>query len=161
MTKTLAQFSIWLHERPLASNLADKKIRKFISRRLNEDVYKRQPGYKADICVFNNLVNFQPQLVLKNGVVIVNKQKLLWQSPPLLKDPENTMHLEDVREQQLRLPVMNGRKARVIRIVPEQILTETEYVQPKAEAGFIVSDTAVSYTHLDVYKRQPSAADGK
>lgn len=36
MTKTLAQFSIWLHERPLASNLADKKIRKFISRRLNE-----------------------------------------------------------------------------------------------------------------------------
>lgn len=35
------------------------------------------PGYKADICVFNNLVNFQPQLVLKNGVVIVNKQKLL------------------------------------------------------------------------------------
>ena len=114
------------------------------------------PGYKADICVFNNLVNFQPQLVLKNGVVIVNKQKLLWQSPPLLKDPENTMHLEDVREQQLRLPVMNGRKARVIRIVPEQILTETEYVQPKAEAGFVVSDTERDILKLAVWERHGS-----
>ena len=36
VTKTLAQFNIWLHERPLAPNLADKKLRKFISRRLNE-----------------------------------------------------------------------------------------------------------------------------
>lgn len=114
------------------------------------------PGYKADICVFNNLVNFQPQLVLKNGVVIVNKQKLLWQSPPLLKAPENTMHLEDVSEQQLRLPVMNGRKARVIRIVPEQILTETEYVQPKAEAGFVVSDTERDILKLAVWERHGS-----
>ena len=114
------------------------------------------PGYKADICVFNNLVNFQPQLVLKNGVVIVNKQKLLWQSPPLLKAPENTMHLGDAREQQLRLPVMNGRKARVIRIVPEQILTETEYVQPKAEAGFVVSDTERDILKLAVWERHGS-----
>ena len=42
------------------------------------------PGYKADINVFNNLVNFQPQIVIKNGAVVVSKQKLLWQSPPLL-----------------------------------------------------------------------------
>ena len=95
-------------------------------------------------------------MVLKNGVVIVNKQKLLWQSPPLLKAPENTMHLEDVREQQLRLPVMNGRKARVIRIVPEQILTETEYVQPKAEAGFVVSDTERDILKLAVWERHGS-----
>lgn len=26
------------------------------------------PGYKADICVFDNLVNFQPQLVIKTGL---------------------------------------------------------------------------------------------
>lgn len=66
------------------------------------------------------------------------------------------MHLEDVREQQLRLPVMNGRKARVIRIVPEQILTETEYVQPKAEAGFVVSDTERDILKLAVWERHGS-----
>lgn len=64
--------------------------------------------------------------------------------------------MEDVREQQLRLPVMNGRKARVIRIVPEQILTETEYVQPKAEAGFVVSDTERDILKLAVWERHGS-----
>lgn len=36
VTKTLAQLNVWLHERPLAPNLADKKIRKFIGKRLCE-----------------------------------------------------------------------------------------------------------------------------
>ena len=51
---------------------------------------------------------------------------------------------------------MNGRKARVIRIVPEQILTETEYVQPKAEAGFVVSDTERDILKLAVWERHGS-----
>lgn len=111
------------------------------------------PGYKADISVFNNLVNFQPQLVIKNGAVIVNKQKLLWQSPPLLTAPDNTMRLEDVHEQQLRLPAVQGKKARVIRIVPEQILTESEFVLPKIQAGLVVSDTERDLLKLAVWER--------
>lgn len=66
------------------------------------------------------------------------------------------MHLEDVRETaKLRLPVMNGRKAQVIRIVPEQILTE-QNMQPKAEAGFVVSDTERDILKLAVWERHGS-----
>lgn len=111
------------------------------------------PGYKADICVFDNLVNFQPQLVIKNGAVIVNKQKLLWQSPPLLSAPTNTMRLENVHKQQLQIPARPGKKARVIRIVLEQILTEADYMLPEAQAGFVVSDTRRDILKLAVWER--------
>lgn len=111
------------------------------------------PGYKADICVFDNLVNFQPQLVIKNGAVIVNKQKLLWQSPPLLSAPANTMRLENVHKQQLQIPARPGKKARVIRIVPEQILTEADYMLPEVQAGFVVSDTRRDILKLAVWER--------
>ena len=111
------------------------------------------PGYKADICVFDNLVNFQPQLVIKNGAVIVNKQKLLWQSPPLLSAPANTMRLENVHKQQLQIPAKTGKKARVIRIVPEQILTEADYMLPEVQAGFVVSDTRRDILKLAVWER--------
>ena len=111
------------------------------------------PGYKADICVFDNLVNFQPQLVIKNGAVIVNKQKLLWQSTPLLSAPANTMRLENVHKQQLQIPAWPGKKARVIRIVPEQILTEADYMLPEVQAGFVVSDTRRDILKLAVWER--------
>ncbi|WP_455653294.1 adenine deaminase [Phascolarctobacterium sp.] len=111
------------------------------------------PGYKADICVFDNLVNFQPQLVIKNGAVIVNKQKLLWQSPPLLSAPANTMRLENVHKQQLQIPARPGKKARVIRIVPEQILTEADYMLPEVQAGFVVSDIRRDILKLAVWER--------
>lgn len=111
------------------------------------------PGFKADICVFDNLVNFQPQLVIKNGAVIVNKQKLLWQSPPLLSAPANTMRLENVHKQQLQIPAKTGKKARVIRIVPEQILTEADYMLPEVQAGFVVSDTRRDILKLAVWER--------
>lgn len=111
------------------------------------------PGYKADICVFDNLVNFQPQLVIKNGAVIVNKQKLLWQSTPLLSAPANTMRLENVHKQQLQIPARPGKKARVIRIVPEQILTEADYMLPEVQASFVVSDTRRDILKLAVWER--------
>ncbi|MCD7874794.1 MAG: adenine deaminase [Acidaminococcaceae bacterium] len=111
------------------------------------------PGYKADICVFDNLVNFQPQLVIKNGAVIVNKQKLLWQSTPLLSAPANTMRLENVHKQQLQIPARPGKKVRVIRIVPEQILTEADYMLPEVQAGFVVSDTRRDILKLAVWER--------
>lgn len=111
------------------------------------------PGYKADICVFNNLVNFQPQLVIKSGAIVVNKQKLLWQSQPLLAAPHNTMYLQDVQAQQLRIAVRDEKKARIIRIVPEQILTEAVYELPKVQAGLVVSDTKRDILKLAVWER--------
>lgn len=110
-------------------------------------------GYRADINVFNNLVNFQPQLVIKDGTVVVSKQKLLWQSPPLLAAPVNTMRLEDVRAQQLQLPAQAGRRARVIRIVPEQILTELRFREPLIQNGLVVSDTERDIVKLAVWER--------
>lgn len=111
------------------------------------------PGYRADINVFNNLVNFQPQLVIKDGTIVVSKQKLLWQSPPLLAAPVNTMRLEDVRAQQLQLHAPAGRRARVIRIVPEQLLTELRFRELLIQNGLVVSDTERDIVKLAVWER--------
>ncbi len=111
------------------------------------------PGYKADINVFNNLVNFQPQIVIKNGAVVVSKQKLLWQSPPLLTTPVNTMQMENVRSEQLKIPAQPGRRARVIRVIPEQILTELRFREPPVENGQVICDCKRDILKLAVWER--------
>lgn len=111
------------------------------------------PGYRADINVFSNLVNFQPLLVVKNGAVVVNKQKLLWQSPPLLTQPANTMHVAEFQPRQLQIPAQPGKKVRVIKIVPEQLLTEKVLAVPKLQDGLVVSDPERDLVKLAVWER--------
>ena len=63
------------------------------------------------------------------------------------------MRLEDVRAQQLQLPAQAGRRARVIRIVPEQILTELRFREPLIQNGLVVSDTERDIVKLAVWER--------
>lgn len=111
------------------------------------------PGYKADINVFSDLVNFQPKLVIKDGEVVVKEQRLLWQSEPLLVEAENTMHLEEINLQQLKIAAKQDGAIKVISIIPEQILTTMTKLKPLCENGEVICDLERDILKLAVWER--------
>jgi adenine deaminase len=105
------------------------------------------PGYQADILVLDDLKSFKPRLVLKRG------------APPQftkLEVPEwvrQTMHLAPVTAASFRIPA-GPKHIRVIRVIPAQLLTGTEVVEPAVHDGaLIVADPRRDLVKIAVLER--------
>ncbi len=83
------------------------------------------PGYRADLVVVDDLREFRPHLVFKDGQLVARKEKLVRpvQLPELVH--ENTVHCAplDAAAFQLRL---TSECCPVIRVIPGQIVTRQE-----------------------------------
>ena len=111
------------------------------------------PGYIADINVFTNLQDFTPQFVLKNGKKVVQNGKLLWESEPYLKPAATGTDIKDLDSSRLKIVAEPDKKIKVIRVVPEQILTELRTETPLCINGEAVSDTSRDILKLTVFER--------
>ncbi len=111
------------------------------------------PGYIADINVFNNLQDFTPQFVFKNGRKVVQNGKLLWESEPYLKPSPLGMAVKDLDSSRLKVAAQPDKQIRVISVVPEQILTELRLEKPLCINGEAVSDTSRDILKLAVFER--------
>jgi adenine deaminase len=104
------------------------------------------PGYQADILVLDDLKTFNPRQVLKRG------------APPRftkLEVPEwvrQTMHLAPVDVASFRVAA-GPKRIRVIRVIPSQLLTGTEVVQPSVRDGAIVADPGRDLAKIAVLER--------
>ena len=104
------------------------------------------PGYQADILVLDDLLSFMPRQVLKRG------------APPhftKLAVPEwvrQTIHLAPVAAASFRIP-SGPKRIRVIRVIPGQLLTGTEVVEPAVRDGSIVADPAKDLVKIAVLER--------
>jgi len=104
------------------------------------------PGYQADILVLDDLVSFKPRLVLKRG------------APPRftkLDVPEwvrQTVYLAPVVADSFRI-ASGAKRIRVIRVIPGQLLTGTEMVEPAVRNGGIVADPARDLVKIAVLER--------
>ena len=89
------------------------------------------PGYQADILVLDDLVSFNPRHVLKRGTA-PRFEKL--DVPDWVRQ---TIHLAPVTAASFRI-ASGPKRIRVISVIPGQLLTGTEIVQPairRARAG--------------------------
>ena len=111
------------------------------------------PGYKADMNVFTNLQDFTPQYVFKNGQKVVQNGKLLWESEPYLNACATGTDIKDLDSSRLKIAAEDSRALKVIRIVPEQILTETALEKTLCINGEAVSDTSRDILKLAVFER--------
>jgi adenine deaminase len=104
------------------------------------------PGYQADILVFDDLVSFNPRQVLKRG------------EPPRftkLQVPEwvrQTVHLAPVSASSFRI-ASGPKRIRVIRVIPGQLLTGIEMVEPAVSDGNIVADPMRDLVKIAVLER--------
>jgi adenine deaminase len=104
------------------------------------------PGYQADILVLDDLKSFRPRLVLKRG------------APPRFVKVEapdwvrQTVSVVPVEAETFRVPV-GPKKIRVMRVVPAQLLTGVEVVEPKTSDGCIVADPSRDLVKIAVVER--------
>jgi adenine deaminase len=104
------------------------------------------PGYQADILVLDDLVSFKARQVLKRG------------EPPRftkLQVPEwvrQTVHLAPVSASSFRI-ASGPKRIRVIRVIPGQLLTGIEMVEPAVSDGNIVADPMRDLVKIAVLER--------
>jgi adenine deaminase len=104
------------------------------------------PGYQADILVLDDLVSFKPRLVLKRG------------APPRhvkLDVPEwvrQTVSIAPVDAASFRIPA-GPLKIRVIRVIPAQLLTGADSLEPARRDGCLVADPSRDLVKIAVIER--------
>ena len=104
------------------------------------------PGYQADILVLDDLKSFRPRQVLKRGV------------PPQIAKldvPEwvrQTVNLGPVDEASFRIPA-GPTKIRVIHVIPAQLLTGVDTVEPCVRDAQLVADPSRDLVKIAVLER--------
>ena len=104
------------------------------------------PGYQADILVLDDLKSFRPRQVLKRGAPPVSAR---------LDVPEwvrQTVNLGPVDETSFRIP-SGPKKIRVIRVIPAQLLTGEDTVEPCVRDGQLVADPSHDLVKIAVLER--------
>ena len=104
------------------------------------------PGYQADVVVLDDLKSFRPRQVLKRG------------APPefvKVEAPEwvrQTVSVAPVEAESFRVAA-GPRRIRVMRVIPAQLLTGVETVEPKLVDGCVVADPARDLVKIAVVER--------
>ena len=106
------------------------------------------PGYQADILVLADLESFQPELVLKRGrpVEAIARSEV----PEWVK---NTVRIQPVGPDRFKVAWRDEAKARVIGLVPEQVVTESLAVEPAVRDGEAVADAGRDLAKIAVLER--------
>jgi adenine deaminase len=111
------------------------------------------PGYKADIVVLDGLKDFKINMVFKDGQPVVEKSELLVNIPKY-KDASvlKTVKVKGLSKESFRIQAKQG-KAKVIGLIPNQIVTKKLLKKPKTDNGLLISDTANDILKLAVIER--------
>jgi adenine deaminase len=105
------------------------------------------PGRQADILVLSDLESFVPELVLKRGKPVVEI------APVTVPDwVKRTVHVGAIEPGALAVP-WNGGRARVIGLVPDQIITASLDDELTVEDGHAVADPARDLAKIAVFER--------
>ncbi|MDQ3822994.1 MAG: adenine deaminase [Actinomycetota bacterium] len=105
------------------------------------------PGYQADVLLLPDLERFEPELVVKAGRPVAEIPR-----PDVPEWVRHTVRIRPLSTNDFAIPWKGGR-ARVIGIVPDQIVTESLVEEPKVERGFAVSDPERDLVKIAVVER--------
>ncbi len=89
-----------------------------------EDKGAIAPGYRADLVVIDNLMDFNVLMVFKEGKLVAENYMPLFHVPESTNTSmKNTVVIKDIKEEDLRLNIP-GDKVNVIKIIPDSLITE-------------------------------------
>jgi adenine deaminase len=104
------------------------------------------PGYQADILLLDDLRTFKPRLVLKRGAEPVYRPV---ETPEWVRQSVN---IAPIDETTFEVPG-SARHIRVMGIVPGQLVTGCELMEPTARDGRLVADVARDLVKIAVVER--------
>jgi adenine deaminase len=105
------------------------------------------PGYQADLLVLPDLERFEPEVVLKAGRPAAEIPR-----PHVPEWVKHSVRIRPVSAADFRIP-WEGGSARVIGLVPDQVVTEHLVEEPATRDGEAVADAARDLAKIAVIER--------
>jgi adenine deaminase len=105
------------------------------------------PGYQADMLVLADLERFQPELALKGGRPVDEIPE-----PDVPEWVKHSVRNQPVTESDFRIPWTGG-LARVIGLVPDQVITEALAEEPETRDGAAVANAGRDMAKIAVIER--------
>lgn len=109
------------------------------------------PGYHADFLVLSELRSLRIEQVYVGGRLVSEKGKCVVEFPALPPLPGSPMHV-DLERLSFCIPAGRG-LARVIRVLPNQVVTEEVFLRPQIVGGAVVSDPERDILKIAVVER--------
>lgn len=104
------------------------------------------PGYRADIVIIDNLDDFNIIKVFKDGQLVAENKRPLFETKPYLADNmKDSVNIKKVELKDLQIP-MKTHKANIISIVEDSLVTEKVVKEVKVENGYF------QYSDEDILK---------
>jgi adenine deaminase len=109
------------------------------------------PGYRADFVLVDDLETFSIFQTYLDGSVIVPQS---WRPAATDLSVGKSVHLGEISVSSLEMAApAEGKRVRVIRTVPGQIVTEIDMIQPLVQNGRIKADVDADVAKLAVFER--------
>jgi adenine deaminase len=106
------------------------------------------PGYQADVLILPDLESFLPETVLKAGREVGEIEQ-----PEVPEWVKHTVRVRALSTNDFVIPWEGRGQARVIGIVPDQIVTESLVEEPKVEGGKALADPERDLLKIAVIER--------
>ncbi|MCK4329606.1 adenine deaminase [candidate division WOR-3 bacterium] len=118
------------------------------------------PGYMADIVVFDNFENMNIDLVIKNGQIVAKEEKFVVREKKL---PEvmlrSSINVNWMAMKDFSITVEDDKKARIIKVIPDQIITKQAILKPKIEDNKAVADLERDILKIAVVERHMASGN--
>ena len=105
------------------------------------------PGYQADLLLLPDLERFEPSVVLKRGREVGEVPH-----PEVPEWVKQSVRIRPISAADFQIPLSGG-DARVIGLVPDQIVTESLVESPTVADGLLVADPARDLVKIAVVER--------
>ncbi|MBK5092511.1 MAG: adenine deaminase [Actinobacteria bacterium] len=109
-------------------------------------------GYRADMVVVSDLASMSVDMVFKDGRLVAEGGELISTAGKGASIPPSSFDVAGFSKDRLRIPASAG-KARVIGLVPDQIVTQSLLLDAPSEKGDAVPDTGQDILKLAVVER--------
>ena len=111
------------------------------------------PGRLADLVVIDDFDTFQIRKVFKSGKLVAEDGTAIYELPNRPKSMlRGSVNIKWLEGPEFDIPA-KGRQARVIELVPEQIMTRERLAMVKTENGLVTADTEQDILPLYVVER--------
>ncbi|HKP54243.1 MAG TPA: adenine deaminase [Chloroflexia bacterium] len=117
-----------------------------------DDLGAIAPGYLADMVTFADLREPRISRTFSSGKLVAENGQVVSRSEVSVAAPRNLMHAANLRLESFAIRC-EGKLARAIGVLPDQIVTRSEVVEVSQDGGYVVSDTQRDILKIAVIER--------
>ncbi|MDQ6695573.1 MAG: adenine deaminase [Chloroflexota bacterium] len=110
------------------------------------------PGYRADLLTISDLSSMHVTRTFAAGKLVAEGGRMLEPCVHRVELPRNTMAVPSLRFDHFRIK-SEGKQARVIRLLSEQIVTRSLVMSPLVAEGYVQADTSKDILKIAVIER--------